>query len=355
MKTSKLRRAAVVLGAGASRGAKVVGGRTPHLDADFLAATWEHFRHGKPDGKDRAGVLAWKALRTHLLHAGLKEKEVSRWRLEQLSTFLEARASLSSLKLNQGHPYDFHKALESLKIVVCHMLLADGGTHACELHTALFQSLSPSVVISFNYDIIADQSLLSLEELAWKQPDYRCARVAQVISQSGAPRSQPLERRSKKFGSPLIKLHGSMHYEAQLKGRGYRLSGIRLPNAKRSTFDYVQVPARPFLIPPVAAKTEIGAGILNARWKAALDYLHNAPSWVIWGYSFPLTDTIAQVLFRTALERNRKPKPVVVVNPDVTVATRVKEVCRKVEITHFSSMERFMLDERELWSVLRES
>jgi hypothetical protein len=101
-------------------------------------------------------------------------------------------------------------------------------------------------------------------------------------------------------------------------------------------------------VPPVASKIQIAQPELGKQWKAAVKLLKDAPSWVIWGYSFPPTDTIAHVLFRTALARHRKAKPVLVLNPDSGVAGRVKDVCRKVRVERYGSVERFLLDEQRL-------
>ena len=82
-----LRGAAIVLGAGASRGAQVVGRRTPPLDYEFLDVAAEYFAGRKARGKGRERVKAWKDFKARLKSAGLEFSEVRRWRLEQLSTF----------------------------------------------------------------------------------------------------------------------------------------------------------------------------------------------------------------------------------------------------------------------------
>ena len=119
-----LKNSVVILGAGASKGALVSGGRTPPLDAEFLAAAADLFRSKRARGKNRAMVVSWNSFKRHLAGAGLKFREVKGWRLEQLSTFLEARANLRGLQLGRGQPRDYAQALEALKIMVCHVLNA---------------------------------------------------------------------------------------------------------------------------------------------------------------------------------------------------------------------------------------
>ena len=339
----KVRDAVVVLGAGASKGARVAGGKTPPLDFEFLSSAADYFRGKHARGKDKGKVKAWKELKTHLTGAGLKFAEIKHWRLEQLSTFLEARASLRGVQLGRGRPRDFAEALEALKVLICYVLQQEGGTSPCELHKKLFSLIQPSAVISFNYDLIADQSMLDAGLLYWKSMTYRGAIHVSVPTERGVAYKQ-VYAGSASSDVPLLKLHGSMNWEKKQRGDGFRLSGCLLPSTDNRIFTYQRVPRQPYIIPPIAAKIEIKQAELRERWRSAIRHLHDAPAWVIWGYSFPLTDTISQVLFRTALSRNRKEKPVLVINPDASVAGRVKEVCRKVKVQHYPSVERFLLD-----------
>lgn len=344
-----LRGAVIVLGAGASRGAKVAGKRTPPLDAEFLDTAADYFARKRARGSGKERVKAWKDFKARLKSAGLEFSEIRRWRLEQLSTFLEARASLRGMQLNQGRPRDYAKALESLKIIVCHVLQAEGGTRTCELHKALFRMVQPRAIVSFNYDLIADQSLAELGQLNWRDAEYRGARFAALPTEDGkGVYYKGIWPKKGVKGVPLLKLHGSMHYEKLTRGSGFRLAGVSLPNGDADKFEFQRVSDRPYLIPPVAAKIEIKQSALRERWYTALDQLHDAPAWIIWGYSFPVTDTISQVLFRTALTNNRKPKPVVVVNPDFSTANLVREVCRKVKVEHYPSIERLLLEHERL-------
>ena len=342
------RRAVIVLGAGASKGARLVGRRTPPLDVEFLGTAAAYFAGKRARGTGRAQVKVWNDFKKHLASAGLTFSEIRTWRLEQLSTFLEARASLRGMQLRRGRPNDYAKALECLKVIVCHVLRVEGGTRSCELHKMLFELISPQAILSFNYDLIADQSLAELGLLDWRASQYRCARFAASVNDEGTTAYVPIYPTRHDGSVPLLKLHGSMHYEKLLRGEGYRLCGVSLPSTDRDGFRYIEVPKHPYIVPPVAAKIDIRQLALRERWYSALDYLHEAPSWIIWGYSFPTTDTISQVLFRTALTNNRKPKPVLVVNPDAAVAARVREVCRKVMVEQYPSIERLLLDENRI-------
>jgi hypothetical protein len=119
----RIQGAAIVLGAGASKGAQIVGGRTPPLDGEFLDVAAKYFKGKKAQGVGKERVKAWNSFKTHLRSAGLDLSIVKSWRLEQLSTFLEARANLHTMQLSRGQPRDYLQALESLKTLIsdpCH-------------------------------------------------------------------------------------------------------------------------------------------------------------------------------------------------------------------------------------------
>ena len=340
----KIHKPVIVLGAGASHGAKLEGNETPPLDADFLSVAAGLLNRLHPRGENKERVTAWKNFKRHLKSAGLEFEEVKSWRLEQLSTFLEARSGLKGLQLSAGRPREYVQALEALKVIVCHVLLATGGDGPCRFHRMLIDAVKPKAILTFNYDLIVDQTLLQVGKLNWRNYSYRGAKVVRVPSKSGGSYFKPLKSSKMRGSIPLIKLHGSIHWEKLRRGEGHRLSGVLLPESGRERFEVQAVSEHPYLIPPVAAKVEIKDRVLRNCWYAAVAELHDVPTWIIWGYSFPQTDTISQVLFRTALVRNRKPKRVVVVNPDQSVSTRVEEVCRKVRVSHFASIESLLFD-----------
>lgn len=340
----KISKPVIVLGAGASKGARTGLSRTPPLDTDFLESASKIFARLRARGADHASVNAWRSFQSHLKRAGLRFKEVKTWRLEQLSTFLEARSNLKGLQLRVGRPKDYAEALRSLRVAVGYVLIKAGGTVPCKLHRLLFENVQPSAVISFNYDLIADQTLLSLARLNWRKAEYRGASTANVPTANGTSYYKHIHAGRMTEFVPLLKLHGSIHWERLQRGGGYRIAGTRLPESGRNTFEIVDVPDDPFLIPPVAAKIEIKDGALRKHWYNAVDQLHESKCWIIWGYSFPQTDTISQVLFRTALVNNRRAKRVIVVNPDAGVAKRVIDVCRKVKVEHYTSMESLLVE-----------
>lgn len=339
--------AAIILGAGASKGAWLDGRLTPPLDAEFLtvAKSLPAFQRRPGSRALRTHYSVWTKFNDFLERAGLAYDEVDSWRLEQLSTFLEARATLRGLQLEQGRPVEFRAALEKLKGVVSSVLVQRGGGSSCQLHRRLFEVVETAGVVSFNYDLIVDQTLAELGLLKWDAPPYRGASRMRA-PKFGRKRIELVDvpRFSGRNHVPLFKIHGSINWERHSEQEhGHRLAGIvptGVPNAMLAA--YFQ-PKLPLIIPPVAAKVEI-PDELGSVWKGALRMLALSERWIFWGYSFPQTDTISQVLFRSALN-GRANKPVVVINPDHAVAQRVKSVCRRVDVSYFPSVERFLLEE----------
>jgi hypothetical protein len=335
---------AIVLGAGASFAARV-GERTPPLDGDFLDYAVERFSAVRARGVNKIAKAEWNDFKRELSRAGLEISDVRKWRLEQLSTFLEARSNLRGLQLYQGQPRKFQRALRQLEKVIAYTLWAANGSKRCPIHTALFKIIRPAAVLSFNYDLIADQSLRSLGYLDLNDKDYRGAKMALVPNSKGKSFARPIrkenghERRTR-----LIKLHGSIHYSGRGRKKWFGLEGVKLPTDINTQFDYLAVPTRPLILPPVAAKMQLPAQPFKRFWELALDELHDASTWIIWGYSFPTTDTVSHVLFKTALQRNRKNKRVIVVNPDRCVVEKIRTSLRKVSVLHYSSIEALLLD-----------
>lgn len=327
---------AVILGAGASFGASV--GRTaPPLDGPFLAVARQVLKKNSADKK------AWRKLVGSLEKAGIRDQDISNYRLEQLSTYLEARANMPSLQAKVGKPADYTKALEQLSQVICRTIEQTNGTKSCPIHRAVFDRVNPGCVITFNYDLIADQTLLAMDKLSWSKKEYAGSSLI-IQPSSGKPYNSKKPKHRLPDAIRYLKLHGSINWQAHKKGDGFSLTLGGLPDTSKQ-FYYPGPPEDPMVVPPVAAKMQIRRGAIRELWSSASTALRTAPGWIIWGYSFPLTDTVTQVLCRTALAKHKKPKPIIVINPDMGVSERIRGVLQKVRVrNHWSSVERFLLD-----------
>jgi hypothetical protein len=327
---------ALILGAGASHGAVVSTPRRPPLDGDFLATAKAvlsgHGRHGAdPD--------AWRRLVARLGKARLKIDKIVLWRLEQLSTYLEARANMPALQATAGKPANYSTALTALTEVICRTLAKTGGTESCPIHEAVIRAVDPCCIVTFNYDLIVDVTLHGMKRLAWSNKDYAGSSIRIGAAESNYQRPRPTTKHAGAI--PLYKLHGSINWHAHSKGGGFSLAVPELP---WKTLTYAEPPRMPLVVPPVAAKMTIRDGPLRSSWSSAAGALRRARGWIIWGYSFPSTDTVTHVLWRTALAKNTRPKPVIVINPDPSVAPRIEEALQKVSVASWGSVERFLFD-----------
>jgi len=330
----KYNKYAIILGAGASYGARFKEA-TPPLDWNFLEIARDLL--GRQKNK-RPPAVAWRKFCKTLKKAQVDPKVAVRERLEYLSTYLEAKANMNALQLKQGRPQHFRSALDALSIVICHVLQIRNGTAACSLHRQLFEHINPSAIISFNYDLIADQTLMEMRKLNFTHREY-CSAESFLVSKN---ERRPVRRRKMHNRIPLLKLHGSINWQRNRRRKTYSVVGRNQTNSLALSYN---VPDVPFIVPPLAAKIDISNTHLKSLWSSALKRLKDAPGWIIWGYSLPATDTITQVLCRTALSRNKKPKHVIVINPDFTITSKMRNSLSKIRITHYISVERFLLDQ----------
>jgi len=327
----------IVLGAGASFGSKV-GDVTPPLDAEFLKKARQLFGSSKGHSNE---IEAWRTFRDALKRAKFEMKIAVQNRLEELSTFLEAKANMNYLQHHQGRPRDYRNALESLIKVICYTLLRCNGVKECSLHRALFELIEPRTIITFNYDLIADQTLLAMDKFNWTSPKYANAQTMLIDKVR-----RPVPRRRPHKQIRLLKLHGSINWHRNERGSRFSLVGDAVPDEWDLFFSAPS--STPLIVPPLAAKLEIQNSSLRALWSCALADLRDARGWLFWGYSFPETDTITRVLCRTALERQRKYKPVIVINPDQQVARRITSALGKIKVVQWPSVELFLLDHGRL-------
>jgi len=288
----------------------------------------------------------WQAFVRALRLAGAKQKASVDWRLEDLATYLEARANMPSLQHSRGRPAKYADALTALAAVVCRTLRKTNGAKRCGLHEALIDFVAPSCVVTFNYDLIVDSTLMSMGKLAWSAKEYAGKTILLPDSRNRLVRRAKPRVKKHPGTIPLLKLHGSINWERHEKGGGFSLVLDEIPsdNALQCSL----CPERALVVPPVASKTQIRETGLLALWKEASWLLRKAKGWVLWGYSFPRTDTVTQVLLGTALAKNRRPKPVVVINPDSDAGVRVQTQLQKVSVQRWSSVERFLFDHGRL-------
>jgi hypothetical protein len=228
-----------------------------------------------------------------------------------------------------------------------------GGTglkhRDCEYHQALVERLGTNdAVISFNYDCLIDHALRTHAAGKWN------ARYGYCLSMKPGPGAQvPGEKfwnapdpPAKKDGTiRLLKLHGSLHFLAKSEGR-FSLKErpyTRLDPNKNLHFE---------IIPPEWNK-RFDEGEFGRIWAQAADEIHRAETIVVIGYSFPNTDLHTSSLFRVSGRPGRL-KNVVLVNPDRDARHRAMNALRrgmqaKTRVMVFDTFEEFAAVDRKLW------
>lgn len=346
-------RPVLVLGAGASFGAYISDGtrngietRTPPLDSDFFKAAKRAFGIKGASGPQ---FTAWREFRKALVSVGINEKRLMTLRLEELATYLEARTQLA-VQHTSGRPYQYEKALKLLKQVICFTLKETNGTKYCRHLRQVISLLDPVAIVTFNYDLIAEQTLLKMKKFNWSAHSYCSSQKIELVSKAGRRKTAPIDKRVRPAQAiPVLKLHGSINWKS-IRRQGIRknqrvvLAGMR--SYPSQELDYSRPPAEALIVPPVASKTEIKDELKHV-WRIATRHLRDSSRWVVWGYSFPWTDTVTSVLMRTALWNHRGGfKPLWIINPDSKVSDNAKRILEKVRVEQWYSIERFILERK---------
>lgn len=176
-------------------------------------------------------------------------------------------------------------------------------------------------VVTFNYDDILDEALHRMSQRkvppSFQEPTdtwypdggygFYC-RPAEVCIRD-------LMYRMDMPFTLLLKLHGSVNWRTRLGARGQRNPDAILHHEEwlQAPTDTPQLIAQiaahlepdSFIVPPILAKTELTEhSVLRLIWDRAYDKLAGATEVVFIGYSFPLTDLAAGILFRETIGRN---------------------------------------------------
>jgi hypothetical protein len=307
-------RGCLVLGAGATRGATFVERSTlplPPLDADFFTQI------------QRMTNPANRAIAGRLLRFVVGEFGVGfRLTMEQFFTQVETLPQVfEQLRIVRGPSYrQPERALkvfrQTLAAVFQESLLTEVNGerihHRCGSHNRLAGSLDGlDTVISFNYDCVVEESL-RVNCPAWN-PRHSYGIKFKNADYSYWDYQAKGNRRDRRNFVRLLKMHGSMNWYRD--GDGISLSPqAYLPGAEHA------------IVPPQWQKDVIGQkSLFRPIWREARAALESAKYLVIAGYSAPMTDLLAQTLFRC---RNRPSgrtigfnhlKMLAIANPDSAV------------------------------------
>jgi hypothetical protein len=141
----------------------------------------------------------------------------------------------------------------------------------------------------------------------------------------------------------LYKLHGSLHF--------HNTQGIKI-KLKQRPYTGQFGDLKFTIIPPETNKLMTKAFLLGFGIRRG-QALHRAKTLVVVGYSFPLSDLHATVLFRVSIRKGGL-KTLVLVNPDRSARRRARDVLKrgtsnKTRVLVFDKFEEFAAVERALW------
>ncbi len=315
------KKATVILGAGASRGAKCFENTLlpAPLDADFFAVM-QRVQHNE------------KLLSDFLEFLRAEFGDGACPRMEELFTQLEALEEFhANLQIKVGprvRKYGQHlgKFVAITSTFFRHIFVdSSNNRRTCDYHYQLAKALNAEdTVISFNYDCLMDGALAQHGGRSWN------ATIGYGLTIQGniAPWDSAVAGPGRRALSPikLLKLHGSLNWDRT--------------NHAPPTPTTVQLRPDPYspinrdrseIVPPVWDKTIGGDDVFRAIWKEARRILPTGPILVAVGYSVPPTDLLSQALIRVAASEraaNQKLTHLIIVNPDPPSRTRFIELVR---------------------------
>ena len=334
-----------VLGAGATRGASFVDAATnpclPPLDADFYAQL-QRIRNPKhqctireviKDTVDLFGVnfqVTMEAVFTTLEHTARMIETTGERRDFK-------RADLDEKKKNL-----MQAIAATLEESLCP---AKREGEECKYHAQLVSKMKPKdAIITFNYDCLIDETLRRHGDGKWN-PRYGYGlnlgrgRSNLVI---GHAKWAPKKLANRNTTVSVYKLHGSLHFLVE----GDRVQLKERPYTKQ--FGNMR-----FTILPPESNKRYDQSIFRRIWKQAGQALHSTKHLVVIGYSFPITDSHSQALFRISV-RHENLKSLVLVNPDRQARHRAREVLKRglgpeTRVIVFDEFKEFAAADRSLW------
>lgn len=238
------------------------------------------------------------------------------YNLEEVMSFLHLSSTRLPLWRDRRQPGQLRSngsLYESLLSYVRDRLAISPGT-ICTLHRRLFETLSQrDSIISFNYDLIADNALLAIEPKQNNRPDQdtRMGKVSGLLGRLNLWNDPPpsLLPRERNWGF-YLKLHGSLDWlyceteGCENNANIFALSVSELADGQEEGMPcrFCGASLRTFIVPPVATKRLKDTGRMAFLWNIALRQLISADRIVVVGISFAPSDFELRWLVRQAIE-----------------------------------------------------
>lgn len=325
------KKAVVLLGAGASRGASFVNNKKilPPLDKDFF----EQLQRLPSNGKELP----------HIQLLGLARDEFGQLLDISMESFFSQIQFLDSfhraLKIDRGSRikrYDkILNAFTSVLVEVFHECFYDTATqqmHNCGHHGVLAKVLEKDdTIMSFNYDCLMD---LALKKHAGKKWNTKCGYGFDIEHGCrGWHTHKGQGKTAKEHSIRLLKMHGSLNWDRTSQ------SIIKL---RSDPYDVATVRRNREVIPPVWNKDILSDDIYQKVWREARNRLRGCKVLLAVGYSVPETDLMSRSLIRV---ETPKLDYLIIANPNPADRNRfkklvVKSIKKDTKVLEFDDLEK---------------
>jgi hypothetical protein len=195
---------------------------------------------------------------------------------------------------------------------------------------AVHLSSTETTVITFNYDLLIDNLLMQTGN--WHRYDGYGVNIPLVDDAMPTPRHAFIRQPTPEMtlsNVTLLKLHGSINWGAPTIFQDNRDAIYQLPVGKGVSMDDFVVQTdlgspftlyfKPVIIPPILDKTFwLRNPTFKVLWNMAMEAIDDAETITFIGYSLPVTDFMAEFMFRQAINLRSAERKILVVDPNAS-------------------------------------
>jgi len=315
----------IVLGAGASIGAKKIGkgwilGDRPvpgakqfFNDVSYLPSREAPYDYLNIFGLTYEGAHELVRQAFQIKNQWFNPKEWKNVDIEELLTFLDIGVKMYTM--NSSYQKVFKQAKDSVIDFASMQILFRSIGQRCDYLTNLFSKLNYNdIILSFNWDTLADSSLDYLNHTIYKN-------YLNITNNFNFKISEFQDK------GVLLKLHGSINWQYYENRKCYDYKKMKLLHLNNSVlklsvkdFDKKCICGNRFkimLIPPVTNKSIIHKNsFFNKIWRLAKNRIPIVDEIIFIGYSFPRTDFYSDWLFRQVNFLTNRKKKIIIINPE---------------------------------------
>jgi hypothetical protein len=316
----------IVLGAGATRGARFAGQSfqptcAPPLNSDFFTQLQ------RITGTTRSRQLVQAVMSDVVGLFGPNFSLTLEDYFTQLEFLAEAiklsprgRGGLTATDLRQNRERLMAAVSLVLEVSTDAAIRTAGG---CERHQRMVEHIqAKDTIISFNYDCVVDHALRQSQGAVWSAKyGYAFPRPSRIVGHPFWDAQPPAS--SSADTAYLLKLHGSLNW---------RLPPARDANGEiklKQRLHTQRWAPRFTIIPPVWNKAVAEHPIFRTLWTNAERAIRAASHVAVVGFSFVPSDLPVESLFRVALAKGPALKTLVIANPSRDDRRRVRDVFAK--------------------------